>query len=158
MSPAAGAGTLQVIFMTTIKVIFHHSNYKIIGLLTAGFSLLLLAVLFGIVKANIIAGDHFAVQTSMTFIFFSPLLAIILTSIRLRFQNSSINTFGHWVKASFINFLIPTIILSIIGLLITKQKDILHQLFFERVYIILFVPLIGLTISVITTLIFKRNS
>ncbi len=144
--------------MTTIKKTFLYSNPKIIGLLTAGFSLLLLTVVFCIINADIIAKDNFVVQTSMTFIILSPLLAIILTSVRLRFQNSSTNTFEHWVKTSFINFLITTIILSIIGLLITKQKDIFQQLFFDRFYIILLVPLIGLTISVITTLIFRRNT
>lgn len=142
--------------MTIIRYIFLHSNYKIIGLLTAVFSLLILTVLFKVVNADIITKDNFVVQTSMTFIIFSPILSIILTSLRLRFQNNSADTFRHWLKTSFINFLITTIILSVVGLLITKQKNIFQQLFVDRFYIILFVPIIGLTISIITTLIFKK--
>ena len=143
--------------MTSIKRIILQYNYKVLGLLTAGLSLLLLALLFLIVGSHTISKDNIIVQASMTYIILSPLFAIILSSAMLRFQNSSVHTFDRWVKMSFINFLISTFILSIAGFLLTMQKDTIQQILFERLYIILIVPIIGLTFSVITTLILKRG-
>jgi hypothetical protein len=144
--------------MTTFRNKIITSDYRIVGLLTTGASILLLSIVFLLTNISIIAKDNFVIYPIMTFITLSPLLAIILTGFKLRFQNTTTDTFKSWVRKSFINFLLTTFMLSLVGLLITKQNDIIKQLVFDRIYLIIFIPLIGLTFSVISTLTLRRYS
>ncbi|OYU97380.1 MAG: hypothetical protein CFE21_03560 [Bacteroidetes bacterium B1(2017)] len=141
--------------MTRIKKIFLPLNYSFIGIGIALISALILSVLVQLVNAGTIDKSHIVVQSLFAGILFSPIAACIATSLKFRFQNPGLNSFSYWVKASFINFLIVTILLSIIGLFITTQKDVLQQLFFERLYLLFLVPLLGLAISLISTLLLK---
>ena len=140
--------------MTTLNKIILHSNYKVIGLFLGATDIFILTVLFLVNKGVVTHDRH--VPFPFIFIIISPLLASVLTTLRHRFDNSAPDSFGYWVKTSFINFLIVTITLTIVGLFITKQKDIFQQLFFYRIYIPIFILIIGLTVSAIATLIFKK--
>ena len=91
-------------------------------------------------------------------IFCSPLLAILITGLKLQSQSEDNYSFGYWIKATFANFTITLIILLLSMVLTNLHEQLWEKLLFRQSYLIILAGVIGLFGSVITTVFLKQNN
>lgn len=142
--------------MSLLKKLFFHSNYKLLGLLVAILPAVILLILYYLVHAGKNLKDNSLAWGAIIFVVLSPILTIILTCLRLHREKNANDSFIFWVKTCFINFSITTGILFLTGALVSHKENVLRALLFERLYLLLFALIIGLALSALAAVLFKK--